>query len=584
MVNSWNLENLYTSFNSDKIKIDIENCKNIALKLVGLVDLGLSNVQKIEYYINMQNEFGDIMTRLSNFAELTLCTDVSNIEALKLQEIVHNIYMKIVKEEVKFIEWLGCIKNIDKEIDSSPLLKEHEYYIKELVRKSAHILSQQEEEIIANMKNTGSNAFAKLQNNLISSVTVDLKINGEFKTVPLSISRNTAYQNNQVLRREAYFAEAKEYKRIEQASAACLNGIKGESIFLSKLKGYSSTLEETLVNSRMEASTLDAMYGAVKESLPVFQKYYKKKAEFLGYNGAIHIYDIVAPIEKTNMNFTYIEAEKFILECFTSFNPNMAEYAKKVVKNKWIDAEPRAGKVGGAFCTNIHGIKESRILCNFGGNFKYVLSIAHELGHAYHGNRLFTQSYINGDCSAPLGETASLFSESIVTGEALKRANKEEKFSILESQASDAAFVVVEIYSRFLFEKEFFKRRKTSQLSVEEIKRIMKWAYEEAFGDSIDLENIEAYSWINKPHYYFTDTHYYNFPYTFGLLFAKGLYAQYLKKGDKFIREYDNFLGITGKGSIRDIANSIGIDVNSIEFWRSSLNIIESGIQNLNNI
>ena len=240
---------------------------------------------------------------------------------------------------------------------------------------------------------------------------------------------------------------------------------------------------------------------------------------------------------------------------------------------------PREGKVGGAFCANLHFIKESRVLLNYGESFSDVVTMAHELGHGFHGECLNNEYTLNSEYPMPIAETASTFCETIIKKAAIKEANKEEALAILESEISDCTQVIVDIYSRFLFEKALFEKRKESALTVEEIKNLMLNAQKEAYGDGLDPEYLHPYMWTWKPHYYYVDSNFYNFPYAFGLLFAKGLYAEYLKRGDEFPAEYEKLLSITGKNKLADITKVMGIDIHNKEFWRNSLKTIEEDIE-----
>jgi oligoendopeptidase F len=208
-----------------------------------------------------------------------------------------------------------------------------------------------------------------------------------------------------------------------------------------------------------------------------------------------------------------------------------------------------------------------------------MTTLAHELGHGYHGHCLKDTSLLNSRYPMPLAETASIFAETIIINGALKNATEEEAFSILETSISDAGQVIVDIYSRFLFESEVFKRRNDSSLSVNELKEIMKNAQKEAYGNGLDHTILHDSMWINKPHYYSADRHFYNFPYAFGLLFAKGLYSEYLNRGEAFVNEYDNLLEATGKNNIVDVGKVMNIDVTCVDFWRSSLDLIKKDIE-----
>ena len=208
-----------------------------------------------------------------------------------------------------------------------------------------------------------------------------------------------------------------------------------------------------------------------------------------------------------------------------------------------------------------------------------MTTLAHELGHAYHGHCLKNETYINSDYPMPLAETASIFCETIIVNAALKDADNDQAFTILESSISDAAQVIVDIYSRYLFETELFEKRKKGSLSVEELKQAMIDGQRESYGDGLDPDCLHPYMWICKPHYYYGEANFYNFPYAFGLLFAKGLYGEYLKRGDVFLENYNELLKATGHNSIADVVKLMGIDVRSKEFWKSSLDIVAGDIE-----
>jgi pepF/M3 family oligoendopeptidase len=584
----WSLDALYTSFDAPEFKKDMERLDQEIEKIQKWTTENFADTQnaaqKLEQYIRMMNEFYHLYTRLASFAHLTLSTEAKNEVALKYEDVFDEKATFLTKPEVTFVKWLGKLENLDAVISSNTYVKEHEFFIKEKADTNKYMLSDEEEILIAKMKNTGSNAWAKLQEMLSSTMLVDITVDGEQKKLPLPVIRNMAYSDNAQLRKTAYDAELASYKQIETSSAASLNGIKGEVITLAKMRGYESPLEMTVLNARMDMQTLDAMLTAIRESLPAFHKYYRKKGELLGYQNGLPFFEMFAPMGNAEMKFTYKEARDYIVKNFRTFSDKLADFAANAFDERWIDAEPREGKRGGAFCSNLHVIKESRILSNFDGSFSNMTTLAHELGHGYHGANLMEETYVNAEYPMPIAETASIFCETIVKEAALKNANEEEAFTILENDISDAGQVIVDIYSRFLFESELFSRREEGAVSVNELKEIMLDAQKQAYGSGLDHSHLHPYMWTCKPHYYYASHNFYNFPYAFGLLFAKGLYAEYLKRGDEFVASYDKLLSVTGKKKIADVTLEMGIDVRSVEFWRGSLKLIEKDIEKFVNL
>lgn len=576
---NWSLSEIYKSFKdegfiNDILKLDkcIEDIKNFGTTFFERRD---SNIKKIEEYIEKRSEFEELSNKLEIFINLSLSVNTKDKEALKYSDILEKKLTEVVETFAKIEKWISSLENLSYIINQSSILKEHEFFLFEIVEKGRYILSEKEENIISNMKNTGSSAWAKLKDNLVSNLMVD--ING--KEEPLTVVLNMAYNKDEKVRKSAYEAEIKSYKKVEEGVAAALNGIKGEVITISNIRGYKSPLEMTLLDSRMDEESLNAMLSAMKESLPVFRKYLRRKGELLGHKNGLPFYDLYAPIVDCDMKFSYEEAGNFVEKNFRSFSESLGNYARKAINNRWIDVMPKEGKVGGAFCENIHSIGESRFLLNFGGSFSDVVTMAHELGHGFHGECLKNEKILNFDYPMPIAETASTFCETIIKTAAIKNANKKEALAILETEICDDTQVIVDIYSRFLFEKNLFEKRKECALSVEEIKNLMLAAQKEAYGDGLDQNFLHPYMWLWKPHYYDADYNFYNYPYAFGLLFSKGLYAEYLKRGDSFIKDYEKLLSITGKNKLEDVAKVMGIDIHNVEFWRSSLKLIEDNIE-----
>lgn len=579
---NWSLKELYESFESENFKQDLSECVKYIESFSDWVNQVTENydnvVSKLEDYINKISYQEKLFSKLFAFCELTLSVETSNKAALKNLESLEQKASSLAQGESKIKSWIGKIDNLNSIVEQSSLLKEHSFYLMEIKQNNKYLLSDKEEAVISKMKNTGSSSWSKLRDLLTSSLKVDIEFDGEKKQLPLTVIRNMAYDKDESLRRKAYEAEINSYKKIEDAVAASLNGIKGEVITISKMREYESPLEEALLNSRMDKETLDSMLAAMKESFPSFRRYFKRKGELLKKENGLAFYDIFAPIGTVDMEFPYEKGKAFVYENFKTFSDELANYAQKAFDNNWIDVEPREGKVGGAFCNNIHAIGESRFMLNYGDRFTDVVTLAHELGHGYHGECLNNESILNSDYPMPIAETASTFCETIVKKAAIRSATKEEAFSILESEISDCAQVIVDIYSRFFFESELFKHRENSSLSSEELNSLMITAQKEAYGDALDEKYLHPYMWICKPHYYDSDYNFYNFPYAFGLLFSKGLYAQYLKTGKDFARDYNKLLSVTGKMKLYDVAKLMNIDIHDIDFWRSSLKTIEEDI------
>lgn len=583
MNGKWNLDRLYTGFESKEFKEDMLKLENEINKFSDFANEIITSDDhislRLEKYITYTNQFKDLSYRLFMYTNLIISVDTKNSIALKNMEVLEDMLAKTADTNARISQWIGNIENLNEVVKLSNLLTEHKFFFEEILEKSKYLLSDKEELMIAKMRNTGSAAWVKLRELETSSLLVDIEIDREKKQLPLTVIRNMAFDSDVKVRKLAYEAEIKAYKKIENSVAAALNGIKGEVLTVCETRGFEEVIDETLLASRMSKKSLDAMLLAMRESLPAFEKYYKRKAEMLGHKNGLPFYDLFAPISSVDKDYNYEQAKEFILENFATFSDKLSGFAKKAFDNEWVDVYPREGKVGGAFCENLHMIGESRIMLNFGGKLSDVITLAHELGHGYHGECLGEQSAINADYPMPIAETASTFCETIVKKAAVKGASKEEAFAILDAELSDCAQIIVDILSRFLFENEVFKQRKNGSLSAAELNEIMINAQKEAYGNGLDNEVLHPYMWVCKPHYYSATENFYNFPYAFGLLFAKGLYAQYVNNPSEFVKVYDDLLAVTGKNKLSDVTNIMNIDIESEDFWRNSLNIIEEDIE-----
>ncbi|MBR2849863.1 MAG: M3 family oligoendopeptidase, partial [Clostridia bacterium] len=409
------------------------------------------------------------------------------------------------------------------------------------------------------------------------TATVEVDYKGEVTT--LSAIRGLAESDDKETRKSAYEAEIAAYKKIKDPIAFALNSIKAQVNTEAELRGYENPLAMTLEHSRMKKETLDAMLEAMREYMPKFRKYLRHKAELLGYENGLPWYEIFAPMGKAGgKTFTAEESHAYLVEHFESFAPDLADMVDEAFKNDWIDFYPRAGKVGGAFCSNLPFLKQSRVLTNFSGSFGSVVTLAHELGHAYHGLMIQDHRPLNTGYTMPVAETASNFNELIIVNDAIAKSEGEEKIQLIESQLQDCTQIIVDIYSRFLFEDEVIRRRKNTFLFAKDLEEIMINAQKEAYGDGLDPDTLHPYMWCCKSHYFSAGLSYYNFPYAFGGLFSRGLYAKYLEEGEIFLPKYRALLKATTVESVENVAHIAGIDLTNPDFWRKSLDVIAEKI------
>ncbi len=574
---NWSLTALYSGFDSELFKSDLLLLES-EIETLDVKSATLQDVTHVETYFRTLESIQKIATKLYSFSSLTFTTDTNNQAALQTQNKLQILLTAATSARTKMTKFLSTIDDLETFIAPSDFLKQFLFVMEDDRRYSTHLLSESEEILASKLSITGSSAWTTLQQKLISTLKCTLVQEGEEKELPITVIRNLASDASSEVRKAAYEAEIAAYKKIEEAVAMSLNSIKGEVITLSDMRHYVSPLHMTLETSRMTEKTLDAMMAAIKEAIPSFQSYLRAKADILGHKNGLPFYDMFAPIGSATKKFTYEEGCKFVVDNFKTFSDKLARVASDAIEKGWIDVAPREGKVSGAFCASLHPVGEFRVLLNYTGNLGDVTTMAHELGHGYHAICTNSENILNVDYPMPLAETASTFCETIVNNAALKIATKEESITILENSLQDATQVICDIYSRFLFESNLFKTRADHPLSVDELKAMMLDAQKQAYGNGLDHEALHPYMWLIKPHYYSAHLNFYNFPYAFGLLFAKGLYAKYLENPEFFVLKYDDLLAASGKMNVVDVCKIMNIDVESISFWKASLDIVKHDI------
>jgi oligoendopeptidase F len=521
------------------------------------------------------NEVLDKVRTLRAYIHSFVSTNSRNTLAQEKWSLFQPELVKLSILGTRFTAWVGAL-DVEELIERSDLANDHAYRLRKAKIQSMHLMTPPEEELAAEMSLTGGSAWNKLYANFTSQLVVPLEMKGEIKELPMSVVRNLAYNPDRETRQRAYMAELEAWEKAAVPIAAAINSIKGEVNHLAKRRKWGSPLDITLFQSNMDRETLEVMMEAARESFPDFRKYLKAKAHALGQS-TLAWYDLFAPVSRNGKEWTFKEAETFIINNFNSYSSRLGGLAERAFKEHWIDAEPRSGKSDGAFCMSLRN-GESRILSNFQSSFDGVGTLAHELGHAYHNLNLANRTMLQRYTPMTLAETASIFCQTIILDAALKDSDEEDQFVILEGSLQDSCQVVVDISSRFIFEQAVFEKRKERELSVDEFNELMLDSQRQTYGDGLDSEVLHPYMWAVKSHYYSSGLSYYNFPYMFGLLFGLGLYARFLDGPQQFKANYDDLLSSTGLGDAAELAGRFGIELHQLDFWRGSLNVIRRDI------
>ncbi|WP_425145777.1 M3 family oligoendopeptidase [Deinococcus sp.] len=492
----------------------------------------------------------------------------SDLAQARLSELT-TLMQPLSTLSTRFEAWLGGL-DLDALRAACELARAHSYTLERARYAAQHQMSPGEEELASELASSGPEAWNKLHGNLSSLLMGE--VNGE--RLPITAIRNLASDPSAATRAEAYRTELKLWQGAEISLAAALNGIKGRVNVLNRRRGYTGAVQPTLMGNSIDVQTLSAMQRAVTSSFPDFRRYFAAKARKLGHaDGRLPWSDLFAPVGTAGRAWSYPEATEFVEQSFRSYSERLGDFAARAFREDWLDVPAREGKRGGAFCMGWQG-GDSRILLNYNQSLDSVSTLAHELGHGYHNLCLKERTPLQAQTPMTLAETASIFCETIIQGEALRGVQGDERLYVLETSLMGQAQVVVDIHSRFLFESAVFEAREKRDLSPAELCALMEDAQRATYGDA--LSSLHPYMWAVKPHYY--GSSFYNYPYTFGLLFGLGLYARYRQEPGSFRARYDELLSRTGMGDAATLAAEFGIDTRDEAFWVSSLDVIRANI------
>ena len=569
---TWDLSVYYQGFDDPALRADVEELRTLCAQPLAVE--GLTDVKALEAVVVRLEKVTNLMARAYGYGQLTLAANTINRDALRLMDELSAINVDAQVLESACTRFVSTVSDLDGAIAQSEKLQSNAFILHEMKRQAAHMLPESMEKWMLRMSLSGADSYSKLRDQLMGTMTVEM----DGKSYPLPAVRGMADDPDPAVRKKAYEAELASYRKVELPMAFCLGGIKGEALTLCEARGYSDVLTEQLENSRMDHETLDAMWTAIREALPDFRRYLRLKGRLLGHEDGLPFYDLSAPMGSDTRKYTIEEARALLLDTFGKVHPAMGRFMEHAFDNRWIDFYPRENKEGGAFCEENHELKINRILTNFMGYFTDVSTLAHELGHAWHSHCMAELPVLMAQPPMPLAETASTFNETLLAKTVIKTATPEQAFGLLEGSLMESTQVVVDIYSRFLFESAVFEARKTHTPSADEMNQMMLDAQEQSYGDGLAKDARHPSMWVNKSHYYMNGLHFYNFPYAFGLLFGLGVYSRFEKEGAAFVPLYDRMLADCGSDTIANVAASVGIDVHSVDYWRGALDVLRGEI------
>ncbi len=482
----WQLTSIFPGLDSaefneakNELKVRLESLTQLMDEnKVGVPEAVPVTAETVTLFEDLIDRFNDLGTRvgtiypyLSGFISTDAFNDRAQAEASALAPLGSQMSFL----SVRLTAWLGAL-DAEALINASEVAKAHSYLVRRSREEAEHLMGEAAEELLSALAPSSGQAWAKLHGDLSSRTTIKKTLPGRDEAeYPLTELRNLQSDADPDVRKAAFEAELKLLNQNVVAYAAAMNSIKAQVNETTRRRGWDTALDEALFSSHITRKSLEAVQSACRERFPVFRRYLKAKARFLG-KPRLAWYDLLAPVTVgTPRHFSWADTTDFVTEVFGSYSPKLAAFAQKTFAEGWHDVPPRKGKRSGAFCMSVWGVQESRIMHNFGGGLDDVFTAAHELGHAYHNLCIFGagRTPLQNDTPMTLAETASIFCETVVTNALLNRADEAEKLAILEQDLLGSTQLVVDIDSRFRFESAVFEKRRERELSVDELSALM---------------------------------------------------------------------------------------------------------------
>lgn len=524
----------------------------------------------------------DIETRLREASAFTECLTAQNTKDDKAKLL----YGRIVQYSGAYS---SAMIGLDERILQVPqdvweaLLEEEEirpiaFPVNERRIRSAEKLAPEREVLANDLAVDGYHAWSELYSSVVGRIVIPFEKDGQLQDLSVGQANNLLYHADRAVRSGVFAKWEEAWKDSAELCAQALNHLGGFRLNLYRHRGWDSIHKEPLDLNRMSAATLQAMWDAIDQNKDKLVSYLERKAKLLGI-GKLSWFDVHAPVGSSNNKIPFQEGAEFIVEQFRKFSPRMADFAVKAFEENWIEAEDRPGKRPGGFCTSFSASRQTRIFMTYAGTPSNVSTLAHELGHAYHDYVMNDMPTMTKNYAMNVAETASTFAELVVADAAVKNAaNESERLALIDEKAQNAVAFMMDIHARFLFETNFYEKRKKGLLSVEELNELMVKAQKQAFRDALDV--YHPYFWASKLHFYITDFPFYNFPYTFGYLFSYGVYARALQEGPAFEEKYVGLLRDTGRMTVEELAlKHLGVDLTKPDFWQSAVRLAAADVE-----
>ncbi|MBD3675246.1 MAG: M3 family oligoendopeptidase [Planctomycetaceae bacterium] len=583
----WDLDSLYPNPQSDEFQAVwdefLSRLKTLSADSEALPAISTDSevVETWTQFLVQWSEVRAQYSELSSFAGCHAAGDAGNTEYRKLEARLSSLspLRAKINSAIEFALQPCTAEEFEAFVAQDDRLQEVSFYLAERKQMADLRLSKELELLASELSVDGFSAWGRLYDRLSGDLRVPIQEKGEL--VEKSPGQVQFDDPSREIRQNKFYAASKAWDTIADTCADALNHLSGTRLTIYSRVGVDDHLDMPLAQNRMQRETLEAMWSEISAFQPTLKKYLDRKAKLLGLD-RLAWYDLQAPLPQKYLGqvdpvINYDAACDLIAESFDEFSPDLGEFARMSYEKAWIEAESRAGKRQGGFCTGFDLKKESRIFMTYNNTADSMSTLAHELGHAYHSWVLKEEPLLQQDYPMNLAETASTFAEAVLGEYRLKTADEQTQLAILEGMLGDSVSFLMNIHCRFLFEDAFHRERPQGELSADRFSELMQNAQQTAYQGALSDDGWYPGFWISKLHFYITGVPFYNFPYTFGYLLSLGVYALADEYGDEFPERYRQLLINTGCCSAEEaVQKTFDRDLRGPEFWRKSLQIVET--------
>lgn len=571
---NWDLDSLYEGGkNSSQLNKLIINLKQD-------IRLLQEKVQFCKRYTSDQNLF-DLLQKIQEFKsasfeldEYLICLYAVNVEDPDVAKLVDESSKIKADFESLIIDLDELLANLS-EVQWDTLLQNEEvgkyqFYIQERKQRMADKLPVEKEKMISKLSTNGFIGWEDYYDQMMGEIRFPVEKDG--KKVEVSVGQVFSYllSSDRSVRQKTARTIEEIFEKRAESFATLLSRIIGYRLDLYELRGWSNVLKEAMEQNRIKEQTVQTMVSTINENREMVSTFLKRKAKVMNLD-KLAWYDTDIPSFTAEKKVTYNEAAEIIITQFHKYSEKLGKFAERAFHEGWIEAEDRQGKMHGGFCAYMPLKKESRIFLTFTGQYQDVVTIAHELGHAYHNYILQDEPAFAQEISTSVAETASTFAENLVLDAAIENAvTREEKLSLLEIKILNGLKYQVTVPAMFAFEQKLYEQRKQGTLTATEISNLMESMMENIYGGVLEENN--KYIWMVISQFFSTELAFYNIPYTIGYLFSNGIYALAKEQGEQFTSQYDSLLRNSGRMTVEDLASRyLNRDIEERDFWEASL-------------